>query len=260
MKKGSALILVFIVLVTLSAIVFAFLVLTGDEIKASGAGINNMRAFYAAEAGRAKARWALTAGAQAAGWGETQEPFGSGEGKYIVTTAYSDAPVNQHITIISTGYIPDEVSFLARREVIESSVPRTGGPNLSLGAAATASSTQGGNTADRAVDGLTNTFWRSSVDNGSWLRLDFGVPTAFDQVIVSGSKIDSYLIEYSTDNVTYQAVTNLVESPAWTFSFDLVTGRYLRFSVNGNRPSIVELETYNSATGGLGQGSFSTSG
>lgn len=260
MRKGSALILVFVVLVALSAMVFAFLVLTGDEIKGSGAGVNNARAFCMAEAGRAKARWALTAGAQAVGWGETAEPFGSGEGKYIVTTAYSDAPVNQHITITSRGYIPDEVNFLARREVVEAGIPLTGGPNLSLGATATASSVLGGGIAANAIDGLVITSWRSNVNNGSWLKLDFGGPTVFDQVIVNGTKIDSYLIEYSADNITYQAVTGLVESPAWTFSFDLVTARYLRFSINGNRPTIVEFETYNTTVAGLGQGSFSTSG
>jgi hypothetical protein len=78
--------------------------------------------------------------------------------------------------------------------------------------------------------------------------------------VIDGLKIDSYTIEYSTDDIVYQAVTNLVESPAWTFAFDLVSARYVRFNVNGNRPEVNEMETYNASTGTatLGQGTFAT--
>ncbi len=44
-----------------------------------------------------------------------------------------------------------------------------------------------------------------------------------------------------------------------TVTFDAVSARYLRFDVNGNRPDVDELETYNTSTGGLGQGTFVTS-
>jgi len=48
-----------------------------------------------------------------------------------------------------------------------------------------------------------------------------------------------------------------VESPAWTFTFDSVSARYVKLEVYGNKPEVNELETYGGA--GLGQGKFGTS-
>lgn len=261
-KKGAALILVFVILIGLSGVLFAFLATVSNEMKSASATLRNTQAFYIAEAGLAKARWALTTGEEDVGWGETNnDPFGTGEGTYIVTTEYSDSPTNEHVTIASEGYFPSSADYVARRAVVESAIPVSfGGTNLSLAATASASSSQGGNTPDKATDGQSNTRWRSNVSNGSWLKLDFGSATTFDKIVVSGTKIDSYAIEYSDNDSSYNAVTSLVEDPAWTFTFDSVEARYLRFSVSGNRPEINELETYNTAApAGLEKGEFSTS-
>lgn len=259
-EKGAVLILTFIVLLSLTAIALAFVSLIGYEIKATGVGLRNMQVFYIAEAGLAKARWALTKGGETAGWGQTHEPFGEGKGTYIVSTAYSDPPANEHVTIISEGYVPDDTNPIARRKVQERNI-RTLPTNLSLDAAASASSVINDSTADKANDGESDTKWKSAVNNGSWLKIDFGSSATFDKALIDGSKIDSYMIEYSTDDVTYHAVTGIVESPAWTFTFDPVSAQYLRISLNGDKPEVKELESYNTAAGNtsLEQGAFVTS-
>lgn len=252
-EKGIALILVFVTMVVLSGVALAFLSIVNYEIGSSGAGLRNMQAFYIAEAGLAKARWALGEGD--AGWSETDEAFG--EGTYTATIANNG---DDTYTITSDGYVPDSANPLAQRQVVESDIAVTS--NLSLGATASASSVQGQNTADKAKDGDAGTKWKSNIKNGSWLKLDFGSSTTFDRIVIDGANIDSYAIEYSPDDVVpYQGVANIVELPAWTFSFDSVSARYLRLSVNGDRPEINELETYDIAGGGvnLGQGEFATS-
>ena len=83
--RGAALIFVFLVLIGLSGVAFAFLTMVSDEIGASGGGLWNMQAFYIAEAGLAKARWALSTGGEAVGWTETDISFA--EGTYTVSTS-----------------------------------------------------------------------------------------------------------------------------------------------------------------------------
>ena len=61
-RRGVALIYTFIILIGLSGVALALLTMFSDEIKSTGAGLHNTEAFYIAEAGRAKARWALTTG------------------------------------------------------------------------------------------------------------------------------------------------------------------------------------------------------
>jgi hypothetical protein len=263
-RKGIALILVFLVFVGLSGVTLAFLTMVNYGMVSAGAGLKNMQAFYIAEAGLARARWDLTTGGQTVGWGRTDMPFG-GEGTYTFTTVDND---DGTYTITADGYVPDRTNPAAQRSVVEANIPvvETGGAgnNLSLGATATASSEQGKNRAGNANDGNTGTKWKSSDRNGSWLKLDFGTSTVFDRIVViNGANINSYAIEYSIDDISYPGVANIVESPPWTFTFDSVDAQYVRLTVNGNRPEMAELETYNTADAGggsvsLGQGEFST--
>ncbi|UCB57587.1 MAG: discoidin domain-containing protein [Candidatus Omnitrophota bacterium] len=252
-KSGAALILTFIVLVGLTLVAFAFATMINYEIRGTGVGMRNMQAFYIAEAGRAKARWALTEGGESVGWGESDISFG--EGTYTVTTVDNG---DGTYTITSEGYIPDDINPIARRRVIERNVSIVE-INLSLGATATASSTQGVFIAARAIDGNSLTNWKSSVNNGSWLKLNFGSPATFNKLVIDGALINSYVIEYSTNDITYLPVTGLVQSPPWTFTFNPVSAQYLRLSVNGNRPEVDELEAYNTDNILLGQGTFVTS-
>jgi len=261
-KKGFALLLVFAVLTALSAMLIAFLAMVSGEIRSVRAGLHNIQAFYIAEAGLAKARRELTTGEQAIGWGETNnDPFGTGTGTYIVTTAYSDAPTNEHVTITSEGYIPDSTGPLAQRRIVESDIPLSGtaGANLSLGATASASSEAGNFFASKAIDGAVNTKWKADTSGNAWLKLDFGSSTTFSRIVINGQKnISSSTIEYSSNDSDYDAVTNLVEDPGWTFTFDEVEARYLRFNIIATKtPEVNEIETY--SVSGIGRGEFSTS-
>lgn len=262
-ENGVVLILVFIIMAFLTVVTVAFLYMTSIQTKSSGRELASAKAFWVAEAGLAKARWALTTGAggQAVGWGETASPFGAGNGTYVVTTVYSDPPANRHVTITSSGYIPNNTSYVAKRSVVESDIPFGG--NLSLGATATASSESGAHPASDATDGRSNTKWAASDKDDAWLKLNFGNPITFDQVIINGqNNIDSVTISYSNNDIAYSSVTNLTESPAWTFTFDSVTAQYLRVDMNvgsNKKAEVNELETYDTAKQGLqGQGEFST--
>ncbi|MDP8230462.1 MAG: discoidin domain-containing protein [Candidatus Gorgyraea atricola] len=270
-KRGFALLLVFAVLVALSSILFAFLAMVSGEMRNVSAGLQNIQAFYIAEAGRAKARWALTTDEQSVGWGETNnDPFGIGIGAYVVTTEYSDAPTNEQVTITSKGYVPDSSNPSAKRQVIESDIPAAAtstGSNLSLGATASASSEGGKDPASDAIDGDSKSKWKADDSGDAWLKLDFGSSTTFNQVVINGqNKIDSATFYHSADDSGYSAVTNMTEDPTWTFTFDEVSDRYLRTNIvattgkkgKADTPEVDELETYGSS-GGLGRGEFSTS-
>ncbi|MCQ9206419.1 MAG: discoidin domain-containing protein [Omnitrophica bacterium] len=257
-KKGALLIWVFIVIVGLSGMAFAYMTLVRYEIISAGTELWNAQAFYLAEAGLAKARWALTDGEEAVGWGDADVELG-GEGTYTVTTADNG---DGTYTITSSGYVPDDTNPLAQRRVVEENIgTSSAASNLSLTATASASSAQATFTAANAIDGDSGTQWKSSIANSSWLKLDFGSSKTFDRVVYDGTKIDSFSIEYSANNIAWNPVTNPVEAPAGTVSFDSVSVQYLRFNVNGNKPEINELETYDIAGGGtsLGQGTFITS-
>ncbi|PIQ89081.1 MAG: hypothetical protein COV72_04620, partial [Candidatus Omnitrophica bacterium CG11_big_fil_rev_8_21_14_0_20_42_13] len=117
-KKGAILIFVFAVLVVLVLIALAFSTMISDEIKTAHAGLLNMQVFYIAEAGRAKARWELTGGGEAAGYGESDISFG--EGTYTFTTLDNG---DGTYTITSDGYIPDDTNPIVKRRLTESNIP-----------------------------------------------------------------------------------------------------------------------------------------
>ena len=261
-ENGVVLILVFIIMVFLTVVTVTFLYMTSIQTKGSGRELASTQAFWVAEAGLAKAKWALTTDEQEVGWGETASPFGAGNGTYVVATAYSDPPANQHVTITSDGYIPDNTTYVAKRRVVESDMSIGDSENLSLGATATASSESGGHPASDSIDGDDNSKWMASDKDDAWLKLNFGSAIAFDRVVINGqNNINSVTIEYSNNDIAYSSVTNLTESPAWTFTFDSVTAKYLRVNMNvdsNKKAEVNELETYDTSQEGLGQGEFST--
>lgn len=261
-EKGAILIMVFVVMVALSGVAFAFLTMISQETKSAGTGLLNMQAFYIAEAGRAKARWALTTDGQTAGvWGESDTSLG--EGTYNVTTVDNG---DGTITITSDGYIPDDTSPLIMRRVLEKDITTVSGSsnNLALDAIASDSSTFGGNVAANANDDNSSTRWRSGVNGNSQLQLDFGSATEFDKVVFDERQFSSYAVQYSSNASTWNSVTGATTTVAGnvtTVTFDGVTVRYVRLDINGNRPSVYEFETYlTTATGiGLERGEFATS-
>ena len=255
-RKGVILIFVLIILVALMGVALAFWYAINSEIRSAGASFANAQAFYIAEAGLSKARQALTAGGQAVPYTETDMPFG--RGTYTVSVAYSDPPLNKRVIITSNGYIPDSTKPVAQRQVVEKNASFTSesAQNLSVGATPSVSSNPG--KASNINDGKSASQWKADgKDAWEWAKLDFGGQKQLDKVVINGDKIDQRMIEYSNDGANWHAVANLVENPAWTFIFDEVSARYLRFSVYGNKPEINEFETYSGER--LGQGKFSTS-
>lgn len=270
-ERGSALLTVFIVLVTLSAITLAFLNMVKDDIKRSGSEQADLKSYYIAEAGLAKARWALTTGGQAVGWTEADAAFGAGT--YTVTTTDNG---DGTYTIISEGYLPTDTNPIAKRRVTEKNITAasSGLTNLSLGATATASSSKGGSTPGDANDGASNTKWTAngtpSVGSPQWLAIDFGSSKTFDRVVFDeplGNQITSYQIQYSTNGSSWSAVSGTAASRVGTITtvnFTAVTARYHRIYITASikkDPSISEYESYDtneSVSMILGQGKFVT--
>lgn len=268
-RNGFVLIFTLAILLALSGLAYAALWLFSTEIRSAGAGLLNMRAFYMAEAGRAKARYALSTGAQSVGWGEANASFGGGV--YTVTTAYSDPPTNQHMTITSDGYIPDATNPIARRRVVEANIPlgAGSGTNLSLasnGTVAYSSPYQGQNGPDETIDGAQNTGWVSGVKQTSWIYLDYGSAKTVGRIVVSGSKINSIVVSYSNNGSSWTAVSNPSGALPGTRTFDAVTARYLRLDItsdSNHKAQVNEFESYAGPAAGpatLGFGSFTTSG
>jgi len=257
-KKGFVLIFVFVVLVGLSGVLLAFLSMVASELKITGTELRDKQVFLIAEAGRAKARWALTVGGEDVGWGESDTELG--RGTYTVTTAEGSDP--QHATITSTGYIPDDTDYIARRKVVEKDIPLSGGgagENLAEGMDISASS---GKNPDKANDGKLNTNWQSANGGSAWLRIDFTEATDIGQVVFheDGSNIGDYTVEYSPDDAVWTVVPDL-EKVGSTANFTSTSARYFRFRVTSLLPgsmdvTIAELEMYE---GGIGHGTFSTS-
>jgi hypothetical protein len=256
-KRGLALVFVLIILVALVGVVLSFWYMVDSELKSTGASLANVQAFYIAEAGRAKVRYALTTGGKNVPYSETDISFGNGT--YTVTAVYSDPPTNQHVTITSDGYVPNSAKPVAKRRVVEKDIP-LGGVNLSLGSTATASATQGNNDPSNAIDGKANTKWVSSAKGTSWLQLDYGSAKTIGRVVVSGSKIDACVIQYSNNGSTWVSVLNPLGSIPGTMTFTPVTARYLGLNISGNKPQVNEFGSYTtSGTGALNKGEFSTS-
>jgi Tfp pilus assembly protein PilX len=269
-NSGAALIVTFIVLVSLTLIVLAFITMVSYEIRGAAAQSNDAKAFYLAEAGLARGRWALTTGGQTVGWGESD--ISLGDGTYTVTTTDNG---DSTYTIVSDGSIPDDTNPIAQRRVQEKSVPvsTSGSGNLSLSATAAASSAKGANTADKANDGSSSSKWQAngtpSSSNPEWLSMDFGSTTTFDQVKFdepAGNEITTYAIQYSSNGSSWTAVSNASESVSGsvtTVTFDSVSDRYHRIYITASTrrdPGIKEFESYDTSSGSLilGQGKFVT--
>ncbi|WP_225408528.1 discoidin domain-containing protein [Stigmatella hybrida] len=130
---------------------------------------------------------------------------------------------------------------------------------LSLKRPATASSVEGGNTADLAVDGNTGPRWASvwGVDP-QWLSVDLGATAAIDRVKIQweAAYAKAYKVQVSADGNTW---TDLYSTAAGDGGVDDLTvsgsGRYVR--VHGTQRaltnygySILELEVYGTVGGG----------
>lgn len=254
-QSGAISIFAFVVMLALVAITVAVLYMISIWTKSSGLNLASGQAFWLAEAGRAKARWALTLGGESVGWATSDVPLGGGT--YSVTSFYNGS----NCAIISDGYIPDDIKPVARSRVVESNIPfSSAGTNLSLSATASASSESKDHPAKDAIDESSHSKWMAKDKDDAWLKLDFGSLTTFNKIVYDGKNINSCMIYYSNNDSSYIEVSNAVESHAGTVNFDSVTARYLRFNMDVDskqQAELNEIETYNSAIG-LGRVIFST--
>jgi hypothetical protein len=261
-EKGLALIFVLIVLVALSGVTFGFWYMTKSGLNMAGAELSVAQAFYLAEAGHDRARYMINNGSTVP-YTETNTALGAGT--YTVTAVYSDPPTNSQVTITSDGYVPNSTKPIARRQFVEKNIV-LGGTNLSLyssGTRAYATSWQGGNIPDEAIDGRTITGWVSGDKGYSELWLDYGSAKTVSRVVVSGSKISSIVVQYSNNGTSWTAVSNPSGALPGTRTFTAVTARYLKLAITSGaneKAQVNEFESYASGSGaGLGKGAITTS-
>ena len=266
-NKGVIALFALMFLVALSGLALGLIALLSDQTRIIGVDTADTNAFYLAEAGRAKARYALTTGVQTVPWSETASPFGANHGTYVVSAVYSPS-TSTNILITSDGYFPSNTAPKAHRTVTEASITGGGGgggTNLSIqtGVQATASSTRSSNTPDHANDNNTGTYWQSNTNSNSWIRLDYGTAKTVSSVTISGSGLSPSIVQYSTPgSFPGTPVLNPVgtfTSSGGTKTFTPFTARYIFLSIpTGTRPQVSEFRTYGSA--GLSKGTFATSG
>ncbi len=107
--------------------------------------------------------------------------------------------------------------------------------NLAIGQAATASSTQAGNAADRAIDGNPTTRWESQFSDPQWIRIDLGTVCHVDAFHLNWewASSKSYQIELSLDGNSWTTVHSTTTGPGGIQTINLaspVDGRYVRLT------------------------------
>lgn len=255
-------------LVALTGMALGLVRLFSEQTRIVGIDTSDMKAFYLAEAGRARARYMLTTGAQTVPWPAagtfTESPFGANNGTYSVNAVYSPS-TSTNILITSTGYFPNSTAPRAQRVVTESGITKGGG-NLSRtvpGVAISASTSQGANLPAKAIDGSTGTKWKSNANGaGQWLRLNYGSTQSVNNVkLVGRASATTTALQRSNNGTSWTAIS-ATESPVGSgnYTFTAVSCIYIRAVFSGNRPEIQEFETYGSGGTGLSKGTFATSG
>lgn len=127
--------------------------------------------------------------------------------------------------------------------------------NLALNKPATASSTTGTNSANKAVDGSTSTYWESgSVSSTAvaWYRVDLGTTQTVARVVVKweGSYYaKKYDIQISTNDATWTTVytDNAGNGKTDDISFAAASARYVRLYNRAHKKStdrVDEIEVY----------------
>lgn len=131
---------------------------------------------------------------------------------------------------------------------------------LSQGRTAYASSSEGANAANLAVDGNTATRWGSSWGTDpQWIYIDLGATAAIDRVKIQweGAYAKAYKVQVSSDEMTWTDVYSTTTSDGGVDDLTLSgSGRYVRVygtqrSLAAYGYSILELEVY--GTGGVNQ-------
>lgn len=112
----------------------------------------------------------------------------------------------------------------------------TPGANLAIGKDAFASTSMGGNTADKAFDGDNGTRWESEHNDNQWIYVDLGEEKAVSSVklVWETAAAKDYTIDVSTDGNNWTTVHHEANGDGGTddISFDRVNARYVRMTGN----------------------------
>ncbi|MDI1462528.1 discoidin domain-containing protein [Catellatospora sp. KI3] len=154
-----------------------------------------------------------------------------------------------------------------------------GGPNLSLGKTASASSTNNGFVTGNLNDGNQGSYWEGTNNSfPQWAQIDLGAATSIDQVVLKlpanwEQRTQTLSVQGSTNGSTW---STLVNSAGYTFSpgsantvtlnFTASSQRYVRVNITANTTwaaaQLSELEVYGAGTGtgsgNLAQGKATT--
>ena len=264
--RGAVLLLTFLLMLVLAGLALAAGAASHSSIMGVRGQLLDRQAFYVAEAGWQRARQAVVAGA----WTAASSPGNSyaesfGPGAYQVTVVDNGGG---SYTMTADGYVPTQADYQARRRLVESqlSVTASDGTNYSLGATASASTSNGSNTPDKAKDGSTSTKWQAGSNGNGWLAMDYSSATTLNKVVVKeDGNITGVSIEWSDNGSSWTSASgqSVIESPGntWTATFTAASHRYVRASVSAasnKKPAVKELESYHSAISSLGAGSVTT--
>ena len=159
-------------------------------------------------------------------------------------------------TVVAAGLIATAVGVTVANAA--------GGPNLSLGKATSASSTNGGFVTGNLNDGNQNSYWESTNNSfPQWAQVDLGVSTSIDQVILKlpsawGTRTQTLSIQGSSDNVSFATIVSSAGrvftqgSNAVTINFTATSTRYVRVNITANTgwaaAQLSELEVYGTST------------
>jgi len=107
MRKKGNIILIFIMIVFLSAIVLSFLFIVSSATRTMTGSLNSSKALYVAEAGINKALWYLSAPAAEGGLGPTWRPidFSESYGDGTYTLSIINNVIEDNVSLISTGRV-----------------------------------------------------------------------------------------------------------------------------------------------------------
>ncbi|HVF05952.1 MAG TPA: discoidin domain-containing protein [Frankiaceae bacterium] len=183
-----------------------------------------------------------------------------------VTEVSVDAPPGTHtLTLVATGVRSalssgsavglDSITAKVVRDAAAAPPVTMARPdNLAKNGTYRASSTWDANQAPaRAFDGWYDTNWQAASGSrmaGSWLEVDFGAETAFDQVMLTeyGNRTTGFQIQYwnGVSWLTAYTGTTIGDGVPRTFSFPRVRGSRARvlFTSGYDTPILYEFEVY----------------
>lgn len=268
--RGAVLLVTFLMMVLLAGLALAAAVFSHNSLATGRSQLLDRQALEVAETGAQRARQAFAALVWTANSSQTEtllSSTGSPLGEYTVTISASSP-----YTITSDGYVPSTAAPILRRRVTLSALTTSTNLALNPQVVATASSSNGSNTPEKARDGSTGPQWRAqTTGSGQWLKFDFQTLTTVGQIVIDEDQnITGVTLEWSDNDSTWTAgPAPTVSGPSnnQTYTVTLtpdVFHRYFRATLTasgpGNRVGVDEMTVSNTAgTLAVSRGTYATS-